>query len=144
MKRLFLAWVVAALVATGAGIAVLGLLGGSLGGTAAGRTMSDADVRAALAAATPPPSAQPRPSPSKATAAGQAKAFRTPGGTVVAACDAGLVKLRSWSPAQGYTTDDVDTESREKVTVEFESGERDVEVEIRCDGQDRPVMTSRR
>ncbi|MEU7897514.1 hypothetical protein AB0B45_32245 [Nonomuraea sp. NPDC049152] len=63
---------------------------------------------------------------------------------MVAACEAGLVRLRSWSPAQGYTTDDVETESRDRVEVEFESGDRDVKIEISCDGQDRPVMTSRR
>ncbi|MEV4164734.1 hypothetical protein [Nonomuraea dietziae] len=164
MRRLVLAWAAAALTATVAGVAVLGLLGGSLAGTES-RTMSDADVRAALSAATsaPPtgpapenpgpaptgsPPASPGPSPAgpgqESPGAGQVRAFRTSGGTVVAACDRGLVRLRSWSPAQGYTTDDVDTEPDDHVTVEFESEASEVEVVLRCDAQGRPLMTSRR
>lgn len=168
VRRLVLAWAAAALTATVAGVAVLGLLGGSLAGTES-RTMSDADVRAALSAATSAPPtgpapespgpaptgsptgsipASPGPSPAgpgqESPGAGQVRAFRTSGGTVVAACDRGLVRLRSWSPAQGYTTDDVDTEPDDHVTVEFESETSEVEVVLRCDAEGRPLMTSRR
>lgn len=50
VKRFVLAWVVTALAATGAAVAVLGLLGGALAGTP-GQVLSQGDVRAALATA---------------------------------------------------------------------------------------------
>lgn len=128
MKKLALAWVLTALAATAAAVAVLGLLGGSLAG-AGGHVMSGEEVHAALAGAPSPPVSPGVPS----RAAGQAKVISTAGGTVIASCEGGLVQVRSWSPAQGYAVDDVDAEPDDTVKVEFESDNaEDVEVEIGC------------
>jgi hypothetical protein len=65
------------------------------------------------------------------------------GGTVVARCTAdGLVELLSWSPAQGFRVDNAERGPAREVKVEFESGDDDIEVKIRCvdgvpmDGED--------
>lgn len=128
MKRLVLAWGVTVMAATGAAVAVLGLLGGSLT-RAGGHVMSAEEVSAALAAApTQPPASSP---PSDAS--GQPKAIRTAGGTVIASCADGLVRVRSWTPAQGYAADEIDTEPDDSVKVEFDAEDaEDVEVELGC------------
>lgn len=127
-------WLVAAVVATLAGVAVLGLLGGVLTGSST-RPMSGDEVTAELAATTPrpaPSSATPSSGPGTTSAPGVTKVLTTKGGTIVAACSGGRATLRSWSPAQGWVTDDVDNERDEPAQVEFESGESEVKVEVRC------------
>jgi serine/threonine-protein kinase len=152
VKRFVLAWVVTALAATGAAVAVLGLLGGALAGTP-GHVLSQGEVRAALATATAfpvsqaPPSASPpaspsapaspSPLPSRSTSpsddSGATKLVRTAGGTVIASCAGGEVTLRSWSPAQGYAVDDVDPGPRHDAKVKFRPADGDdVEVRIVC------------
>ncbi|MDA0638845.1 hypothetical protein OUY22_36000, partial [Nonomuraea sp. MCN248] len=132
MKRLLLAWAVTAIAATGAAVAVLGLLGGGLTGTS-GRVMTQEEARATLARVTtatqrpplspstsPPasPSASPPSSPSASPSVSaspgvtqappESEVIRSAGGTVIASCAGGQVTLRSWSPAQGYSVDGVD------------------------------------
>ncbi|MEV1239809.1 hypothetical protein ACIBO2_39620 [Nonomuraea sp. NPDC050022] len=142
VKRLVLAWAATALAATGAAVAVLGLLGGVFTGTS-GRVLSQSEIRAALATAPvrPPGTAAP-----KASAGPRGdKVLRTAGGTVIASCAGGRVTLRSWSPAQGYSVDDVDPGPRQEARVEFDADEdegTDVEVRIGCSG-DQPVMLPR-
>lgn len=128
MKRLVLAWVVTAVAATGAAVAVLGLLGGGVTGTS-NRVLSGPEVRAALATVTPrTASAPPATSPSA-----QGRLMRTPGGTVIASCSGGLVTLRSWSPAQGYSVDKVEPGPAAEAKVEFEPEEgEDIELRITC------------
>lgn len=136
MKRLVLAWIVTAAVATGAAVAVLGLLGGSLTG-ASGHVMSQDEVRAALASA---PAAPAQPSGTRALG-GDPKVITTAGGTVIASCAGGLVQVRSWSPAQGYAVDDVDTEPDDTVKVDFESDtHEDVEVELGCTNGEPAIL----
>ncbi|MEV0591045.1 hypothetical protein [Nonomuraea cavernae] len=171
MKRLVLAWVVTAVAATGAAVAVLGLLGSALTGSS-GRVLSQGEIRAALSSVTPrpgapsttPPTRPPttpstRPSTTPSTApsatpsvtppeagsppAPREELIRTPGGTVIASCQDGQVTLRSWSPAQGYSVDGVEPGPRHEATVEFEPDEgEDVEVTIGCSAG-RPVMLQR-
>ncbi|GAA3087731.1 hypothetical protein [Streptosporangium carneum] len=143
--RLLLAvagWLATASVATVAGVAVLSLLGGSLTG-AAGHALTAQEVRAELAAASPRP-----PLPSSAASAGaspdasaRTKVISVGGGTVVAACQDGQVRLRSWSPAQGHSVDDVEPGPGPEATVEFESDGSDLKVEIRCGSDGLPVHT---
>ncbi|WP_049573531.1 hypothetical protein [Nonomuraea sp. SBT364] len=155
MKRLVLAWAAIAVAATGAAVAVLGLVGGALTGTS-GEVMTQDEARAALASATPkrpaaspsaapsaPPSGEPSASPSTPSStqpSAQGGEFvRTPGGTVIASCDGDLATLRSWSPAQGYSVDGVEPGPAPEVQVEFEADEgEDVELSIGCQGG-RPV-----
>jgi hypothetical protein len=154
VKRLVLAWAATAIAATGAAVAVLGLLGGALTGTS-GRVLSGEEVRAALASITPAPSTSaPVPNtptateqPGSPTASGPVspsprvgRLVQTAGGTVIAVCEGGKVTLRSWSPAQGYSVDGVEPGPGREASVEFEPGGEgdDVEVTIFCqDG--RPV-----
>ncbi|HLU71242.1 MAG TPA: hypothetical protein VKZ82_03615 [Nonomuraea sp.] len=145
MKRLVLAWVVTAIAATGAAVAVLGLLGGGLTGTS-GRVMTQEEARAALTRVTATP-ARPPSSPVTKTpgatpsAAPETELIRTVGGTVIASCSGDEVTLRSWSPAQGYSVDSVEPGPGSKAEVEFEpdaDDAEDVEVKVGCaDG--RPV-----
>jgi hypothetical protein len=138
-RRLLLAvvgWLVTALVATAAGIAVLSLLGGSLTG-ASDHALAPEEVRAELATASPRP---PLPSAS-ADLSAPTKVFSTPGGTVIALCRDGLIRLRSWSPAQGYSVDDVEPGPARRAEVEFESDQSELKVEVRCGTDGLPVHT---
>lgn len=161
MKRLVVAWAATALAATGAAVAVIGLLGNGITGTD-GHVLSAGEVRSALAtAATRTPSATGTPtgvptgtptgSPTSTGAPPSATPSRTPrdklirsaGGTVIASCDGGLVTLRSWSPAQDYSVDSVDAGPAREAKVEFEPDEgEDVELTIVCSGGS-PVVRSR-
>ncbi len=145
MKRLVLAWAATAVAATGAAVAALGLVSGALTGTS-GPVMTQDEARAALATRSPtsPPAATPAATPPEtpppsATAEPEGELIRTPGGTVIASCSGGLVTLRSWSPAQGYSVDGVEPGPAREAEVEFEAGEReDVELKLGCSA-DRPV-----
>ncbi|MEV0149268.1 MULTISPECIES: hypothetical protein [unclassified Nonomuraea] len=154
MKRYVVAWAATAAAATGAAVAVLGLLGGSLTG-GSGRVLDRDDVRAALASATArprptgtpapstgtsaPPTGTPAPSPGTAAPAAGGRLLQTAGGTVIASCEGDRVRLRSWSPAQGFSVDGVEPGPALRAKVEFEPEEgEEVEVVIVCSGG-RPV-----
>jgi hypothetical protein len=148
MKRFVVAWVATAIAATGAAVAALGLVSGALTGTS-GQVMSQDEARAALATRThsASPSATPAvprtpATPQTATATPgppEGELIRTPGGTVIASCSGGLVTLRSWSPAQGYSVDGVEPGPGREAELEFEAGEgEDVELKLGCSG-DHPI-----
>ncbi len=141
MKRLVLAWAATAIAATGAAVAALGLVSGALTGTS-GPVMTQGEARAALATrshTSPPAATPPEIPPPSATAEPEGELIRTPGGTVIASCSGGMVTLRSWSPAQGYSVDGVEPGPAREAEVEFEAGEReDVELKLGCSA-DRPV-----
>ncbi|MEV5895203.1 hypothetical protein [Nonomuraea fuscirosea] len=163
MKRLVVAWAATALAATGAAVAVIGLLGNGITGTD-GHVLDAGEVRSALAtAATRTPTATGVPSgaptssptstggPAETGAPPSATPSRTPrdklirsaGGTVIASCDGDLVTLRSWSPAQDYSVDGVEAGPAREAKVEFEPDEgEDVELTIVCSGG-APVVRSR-
>ncbi|TMS00097.1 septum formation initiator [Nonomuraea basaltis] len=131
MKKFVLAWAATAVAATGASVAVLGLLGTGLTGTSA-HVLSQEEVRAALTTVTPRTAATQAGTP---TWTQQGKLIRSAGGTVIAACVGDQVTLRSWSPAQGYSVDGVEPGPGRTATVEFEPGEgEDVELTITCEG----------
>ncbi|TYB58603.1 septum formation initiator [Nonomuraea sp. PA05] len=132
MKKLVVAWVVTALAATGAAVAVLGLLGNGLTGTDS-HVLSREDVREALATATTRAAVTAGATPSQT--AQQGKLIRSAGGTVIASCDGDLVTLRSWSPAQGYSVDEVGRGPAREAKVEFEPEEgEELELKITCVG----------
>ncbi|MEU6427894.1 hypothetical protein ABZ860_18560 [Microbispora sp. NPDC046973] len=138
-------WLLAAALATGTGVAVLGLLGRPLTGPAE-RPMTAEEIRLALARDTPgPPSPASTPAvaapadppggetPKAAPATGR-RLVSTGAGSLIARCDGGLVRLQSWTPAQGYEVDDVDPGPDDRARVKFESDEGRLEVEVRCAG----------
>ncbi|MEV0382280.1 hypothetical protein [Nonomuraea sp. NPDC050643] len=139
MKRLVLAWAATAVTATGAAVAVLSLLGNGLTGTS-GHVLSEQEVRAALATATPRAVASPGAAPTQTS---QGKLIRSAGGTVIAACAGDQVTLRSWSPAQDYSVDGVEPGPALEAKVEFEPDEgEEIELTIVCVGG-RPVVRGR-
>ncbi|MER5620588.1 hypothetical protein ABT061_06025 [Streptosporangium sp. NPDC002544] len=70
---------------------------------------------------------------------GESRVITTAGGRVIARCKDGLVTLRSWSPAQGFQTDDVERGPADRARVEFESEETEVKVEVTCAADGSPV-----
>lgn len=151
MKRLVVAWAATALAATGAAVAVIGLLGNGITGTD-GHVLDAGEVRSALATAatrTPTATAAPTAAPTSTGApsatpsrTAREKLIRSAGGTVIASCDGDLVTLRSWSPAQDYSVDGVDAGPAREAKVEFEPDEgEDVELTIVCSGGS-PVVRS--
>lgn len=139
MTRLVLAWGTVALAVAAAVVAVLSLLGGSL--SARGHVMSQEEVRAALALASPRTSTAAA-VPSTRSSVRRLVVLNTEGGTVVASCAGGLVTLRSWSPAQGYSIDEAEPGPATVAKVEFDGDDReDAEARVGCSGG-RPVMLS--
>ncbi|MEV4177625.1 hypothetical protein [Nonomuraea sp. NPDC049709] len=135
MKRLVVAWAATVLAATGAAVAVLGLLGNGLTGTDS-RVLGPAEVRQALATATTRAPAAPAAAPSQTS---QGRLIRSAGGNVIASCDGDLVTLRSWSPAQNYSVDEVESGPAREAKVEFEPDEgEEIELTVVCSGG-RPV-----
>lgn len=149
-------WLITGSLATGAGVAVINLLGEPLT-SAAHRPLSSAEIGEALARTTPAavrhPTSTPRPA-STPTASPAAEAAEdaedaedrsrligTEGGTVIAWCEAGLVALRSWSPGEGFQVKSVDRGPDERARVEFESDETKVKVEVRCSPSGSPIHT---
>ncbi len=147
-SRLVLAvagWLLAAALATGTGVAVLGLLGRPLTGPAE-PPMTAGEIRLALTRDTPgPPSPASTPvgaapvdasggaTPSAAPVTGR-RLVSTGAGSLIARCDGGLVRLQSWTPAQGFEVDDVDPGPDDRARVKFESDEGRLEIEVRCAG----------
>ncbi|MGI5148657.1 septum formation initiator [Plantactinospora sp. CA-294935] len=152
-------WLLAALVATGTGLAAVQVIGAGLTGPA-GEVRSPDEVARALAA-TPPPSAPgavppggptpsggtasvaPTPSAAPGSPAGADDARRlvsTPGGTVVAECDGRRVWLTAWTPAQGYRVGEVERGPDDDAEVTFHGSGGRIEVEVECVAG-RPVPT---
>jgi hypothetical protein len=136
-------WLATALVATVAGVALIGRLGESLSGPS-GDVLSAGQVRQALATittaspayATPPaaPSTT-RPAPDATVTPGpssRTKLITTRGGVVMASCHGDQVTLHSWSPAQGYEVDDVDPGPDDEAEVIFESDDSETEIKVHC------------
>ncbi|WP_146765348.1 septum formation initiator, partial [Micromonospora saelicesensis] len=120
-------WVATAAIATVIGLGAIRLVGESLTGTPGG-VRSEAEIERALAAPEPAPttstasappgttgtasaapgttgtaSAAPGTTgPAPSASSGARRGFATDGGTAVAECGVGGVRLVSWAPAQGY------------------------------------------
>ncbi|MEU1361886.1 septum formation initiator [Micromonospora zamorensis] len=143
-------WVATVAVATLIGLGAIRLVGESLTGTPGG-VRSEAEIERALASPEPAPTptrttgtASPgpgttnaAPSPSSAVR----RVFATDGGTAVAECGAGGVRLVSWAPAQGYRVRDVDRGPDDDVEVKFRGATREYELKVRCIGSE-PVSVA--
>ncbi|WP_330466554.1 septum formation initiator [Micromonospora zamorensis] len=141
-------WVATVAVATLIGLGAIRLVGESLTGTPGG-VRSEAEIERALASPEPVPTgttgtasvgpgtASPMPSASS----GVRRGFATEGGTAVAECGAGGVRLVSWAPAQGYRVRDVDRGPDDDVEVKFRGPTREYELKVRCIGSE-PVAVA--
>ncbi|MGC4746677.1 septum formation initiator [Micromonospora sp. DT201] len=151
-------WVATAAVATLIGLGAIRLVGESITGTPGG-VRSEAEIERALASPEPTPTATtnvapPGPGTTSAThpgpgttsvaptaSSGVRRSFATDGGTAVAECGAGGVRLVSWAPAQGYRVRDVDRGPDDDVEVTFEGAAREYELKVRCIGSE-PVAAA--
>lgn len=130
-------WLAAVAVATLIGLAAIRLVGDSIAGTPGG-VRSEEEIERALAVATP--TGGPAPStaasrvPVPTVAAGARRSFATTGGSVVAECGPGGVRLVSWSPAQGHRVAEVDGGPDDDVEIEFTGPGGRSELKLRCVG----------
>ncbi|MBM0204941.1 septum formation initiator [Micromonospora sp. NPDC051227] len=141
-------WVATAAIATLIGLGAIRLVGESLTGTPGG-VRSEAEIERALAApepvttvATGTASAAPGTTgPAPSAKSGARRGFATDGGTAVAECGVGGVRLVSWAPAQGYRVRDVDRGPDDDVEVTFQGATREYELKVRCIGSE-PVAVA--
>jgi hypothetical protein len=149
-------WVATAAIATLIGLGAIRLVGESLTGTPGG-VRSEAEIERALAAPEPAPttstasaapgttgtaSAAPGTTgPAPSASSGARRGFATDGGTAVAECGVGGVRLVSWAPAQGYRVRDVDRGPDDDVEVTFQGPTREYELKVRCIGAE-PVAVA--
>ena len=81
-----------------------------------------------------PRSAEPR-RPTATTSPGpdaKVASLWSEGGTVIARCQGSTAYLTSWSPHQGYVTDEAERGPDRKTSVQFESAAQDVKVIVTC------------
>ncbi|WP_410813788.1 septum formation initiator [Micromonospora sp. 067-2] len=141
-------WLATAAVATLIGLGAIRLVGESITGTPGG-VRSEAQIERALAAPEPTPGGRPSAGsalPATSSAApsagsGVRRVLATGGGTAVAECGVGGVRLVSWAPAQGYRVRDVDRGPDDDVEVTFEGSAGEYELKVRCIGSE-PVAVA--
>ncbi|SCL51281.1 septum formation initiator [Micromonospora peucetia] len=149
-RRSFLAvvgWLATAAVATLIGVAAIEWVGESIAGTPGG-VLSQEEVERALASPAPTvPGAggpaspaesgtggPPSPGATGTAPAGVRRAFATTGGSAVAECGPGGVRLVSWTPAPGYRVSDAEQGPDDDVEVTFVGPTGEVELKVRCVG----------
>lgn len=127
----FVLWAVAAAAATAVGLAAVAAIGTDIFG-AGQDPLSQSEVDDLL---TSPPSTSSSVTHTTTTPPPPAdRKTETEGGTVISRCESGLVRVVLASPAQGYQVDADDDELDDHPSVKFRSGEREIEVRLRCVG----------
>lgn len=153
-------WLLAATVAVVVGLLAVSLLGTGITGEQV-RPLSSEDVARALAQvaressspSTQPPAGStavtnspvpspavppsvvpnpPAPSPSTTSTGQVTRALHSAGGNVIAQCTGTMVYLVSWTPRQGFETDDVIRGPAPAAFVKFDSENLDVFLTINC------------
>lgn len=139
-----LLWLVAAVAATAVGMTAVAAIGTDIfGGGQDPLTQSEVEALLASSTVTAPPTTStttptttPTPTTSSPPPTPEGQPVASEGGTVTAACVPGGVQVLSTVPAQGYQVDQDDDEIDDHPSVKFQSGEREVEIRLRCvDGQ---------
>ena len=127
----FVLWVVAAAAATAVGLVAVSAIGTDIFG-AEHDPLSQSEVDKLITSPpTPPPTTSSPPTtttpppPADTTTA-------TEGGTVISRCEGTLVRIVSRNPAQGFRVDKDDDDVDDHPSVKFTSGEREIEVRLRC------------
>lgn len=124
----FVVWLVAAAAATAVGLVAVSAIGTDIFG-AGQDPLSQSEVDELLSRTPTPSSTSTSPS-SPAPPADETTV--TDGGTVISRCEGALVRVVSASPAQGFQVDPDDDEVDDHPSVKFVSGEREIEVRLRC------------
>lgn len=142
-------WCVAAVVAVAVGVTAVTLLGTGITSDSvepvsqeSAQRELDTDRAAKRSPSVSPGSAEPSAEPAPPDGAqtnpdarkGPTKVLQSAGGSVAAYCAGGQAVLAWWTPAQGYSVDDVEPGPDDDVSVEFEHGENDEEMRITCNG----------
>jgi hypothetical protein len=136
------AWLLAAVVTAGVGTAALDLVGAGILGPQ-NQPLSQQDVLRALAAARPASSPASTTAPPSTTAGAAPRGLNTTGGSIVARCAAGQVTLLSWSPAQGFRTDEVARGPAPTASIKFKNGNTETLVTVSCvAGEPHAVSTA--
>lgn len=123
-------WLGAVAAATTVGVVAVGAIGSGIAGTTT-QPLSHSEVTRALATAKTPTPLPSTPQPGTA-APGVSRVLGTKGGTVLARCSGGNVTLVSWSPAQGYETDDIHRGPARTASMQFETGQVEITVRVTC------------
>ena len=128
-----LLWLVAAAAATAVGMTAVSAIGTDIFGS--GPTpLSQSEVDSELSTA-PSPTSQPpssTTSPPSSPPGGVSRETTTAGGTVISRCEGALVRLLQTVPAQGFQVDADDDDLDDHPSVKFQSGDREIEVRLRC------------
>ena len=137
MKRLLvvLGWLAVAAVTTATSTWAISLLGEGLSRhvvTPLNEQQVDQALSSATATPTIPSTPPPTRTPTRTATPTAGKAFSTRGGSVVAGCAGDQAVLLSWSPAQGYATDDVNKGPGAAASLEFATDGDRLKVRITC------------
>lgn len=132
-----LLWLAAAVAATLVGMTAVAAIGTDIfGGGQDPLSQSEVDdllSSRASSPAPPPTTSSQAPPVTSAPPVGEQQQTDTEGGTVISRCGAGgLVEVLSAVPAQGYQVESDDDDLDDHPSVKFTSGEREVEVRLRC------------
>jgi hypothetical protein len=138
------AWLLTVAAATAVATGAVGSMREGIFGTS-DAPYTEADVEAQLAASSTAPATTPAPASSSAPSpggTGVVRALTTAGGTIVAACEAGLVTLRSWTPNSGFEAEHVQRGPAAVASLRFKARSRggDVRAQIACSGTE-PSLT---
>lgn len=142
-------WLAVAAGATAAGVGAIGVLGEGITGAdpraldrgAVQRGLSGADATPSASGASSPVAA---PSTPESEPAGVTRVLHTVGGTVTAKCEAGLVTLLYWTPAQGYRAGDrSERGAAASASVEFKSDDAEYDVTVTCGSGGPEASTSK-
>lgn len=133
-----LLWLAAAAAATAVGMTAVAAIGTDIFG-AGNDPLTGAEVEAMLATQTQPPTTSstsataPPSEPPPTSQTSTATEIPSAGGVVIARCAPGGVEIVSTIPAQGFQAETDDAEDiDDHPTVEFTSGEVEIEVRLRC------------
>lgn len=144
MRRILLViggWLLAAAAAAAVGLLAVSLLGS---GITAERVQPLSQQQAASALAHAGPTGTPRAGPTTTpttTVRSVTRPLHSPGGSVIARCTGSTVYLLSWTPGQGFESDDEIQGPARTAYVKFESDHLDVYLTITC-RNGTPVATA--
>jgi hypothetical protein len=138
-----LLWLAAAAAATAVGMTAVSAIGTDIfggGNNPLSASEVDDQLRSQTASPTSPPTTT-SPTTSPATTStttpapppgGRRVTTPTAGGTVISRCEPGGVRVLQATPAQGFQVDPDDDGVDDHPSVKFQSGDREIEVRLRC------------